>query len=92
MASTSGKFKLEKIFINCRKSCYQLERIKKFFICGIQATTMGENVQNSESTIFDGDMSKEMSEYTKSNILSQVVQSMLAQGNQNSSSVLSLLS
>ena len=45
----------------------------------------------SESTIRDADMAKEMTEYTKSNILSQAAQSMLAQANQNSSSVLSLL-
>ncbi len=55
-------------------------------------TTMGENVQNSESTIRDADMAKEMSEYTRANILSQAAQSMLAQANQNSSSVLNLLS
>ena len=54
-------------------------------------TTMGENVQNSESTIRDADMAKEMTEYTKYNILSQASQSMLAQANQNSSAVLSLL-
>lgn len=55
-------------------------------------TTMGENVQNSESTIRDADMAKEMSEYTRANILSQAAQAMLAQANQNSSSVLNLLS
>ncbi len=54
-------------------------------------TTMGENVQNSESTIRDADMAKEMTEYTKFNILSQASQSMLAQANQNSSAVLGLL-
>ena len=54
-------------------------------------TTMGENVQNSESTIRDADMAKEMSEYTRANILSQAAQAMLAQANQNSSSVLNLL-
>ncbi len=32
-----------------------------------------------------------MMEYTKSNVLTQAAQSMLAQANQNSSSVLSLL-
>ena len=54
-------------------------------------TTMGENVQNSESTIRDADMAKEMTEYTKYNILSQSAQSMLAQANQNSSAILGLL-
>ena len=50
-----------------------------------------ENTVYSESTIRDADMAKEMTEYTKSNILTQAAQSMLAQANQNSSSVLSLL-
>ena len=54
-------------------------------------TTMGENVQAAESTIRDADMAKEMSEYTKANVLTQAAQSMLAQANQSSSSVLSLL-
>ena len=54
-------------------------------------TTMSENVQASESTIRDADMAKEMSEYTRYNILTQSAQAMLAQANQNSSSVLSLL-
>ena len=55
-------------------------------------TTASENVQASESTIRDANMAKEMTEYTKSNVLMQAAQSMLAQANQNSSSVLSLLS
>ena len=54
-------------------------------------TTASENVQSSESTIRDADMAKEMTEYTKNNVLLQAAQSMLAQANQNSSSVLSLL-
>lgn len=54
-------------------------------------TTMDENVQAAESTIRDADMAKEMTEYTKNNVLLQASQSMLAQANQNSSSVLSLL-
>ena len=54
-------------------------------------TTSAENVQNSESTIRDADMAKEMTEYTKNNVLLQAAQSMLAQANQNSSAVLSLL-
>ena len=41
--------------------------------------------------IRDADMAKEMTSYTKSNVLMQSAQSMLAQANQNSSSVLSLL-
>ena len=54
-------------------------------------TTASENVQNSESTIRDADMAKEMTNYTKNNVLLQAAQSMLAQANQNSSAVLSLL-
>lgn len=50
-----------------------------------------ENTQASESTIRDADMAKSMTDYTKSNVLLQAAQSMLAQANQNSSSVLSLL-
>jgi flagellin len=54
-------------------------------------TTSSENVQASESTIRDADMAKEMTNYTKNNVLLQAAQSMLAQANQNSSAVLSLL-
>lgn len=54
-------------------------------------TTASENTQSSESVIRDADMAKEMTEYTKHNVLMQSAQSMLAQANQNSSSVLSLL-
>ena len=54
-------------------------------------TTASENVQASESTIRDADMAKEMTNYTKNNVLLQAAQSMLAQANQSSSSVLSLL-
>jgi flagellin len=53
--------------------------------------TSNESTQASESTIRDADMAKVMTEYTKSNILSQASQSMLAQANQTSASVLSLL-
>ena len=54
-------------------------------------TTQNENVQGAESTIRDADMAKEMTEYTKQNVIMQASQSMLAQANQNLSSVLSLL-
>ena len=53
--------------------------------------TANENTQFSESTIRDADMAKEMTEYTRSNVLAQASQSMLAQANQSASSVLSLL-
>ncbi|MDY6296099.1 MAG: flagellin [Schwartzia succinivorans] len=53
--------------------------------------TSQENTQSSESVIRDTDMAAEMAEYTRNNVLEQASQSMLAQANQNSSSVLSLL-
>ena len=54
-------------------------------------TTSGENTQAAESVIRDANMATEMTNYTKNNVLQQAAQSMLAQANQNSSSVLSLL-
>ena len=53
--------------------------------------TAQENTQNSESVIRDADMAAEMAEYTKNNVLQQACQSMLAQANQNGSTVLGLL-
>ena len=53
--------------------------------------TSQENTQSSESVIRDTDMAAEMAEYTRNNVLEQASQSMLAQANQNSSAVLSLL-
>ncbi len=55
-------------------------------------TTSTENVQNADSTNRDADMAKEMTNYTKDNILLQAAQAMLAQANQDASSVLGLLS
>ena len=54
-------------------------------------TTASENVTAAESTIRDADMAKEMTDYTKNNVLMQAAQSMLAQANQSSSNALSLL-
>lgn len=53
--------------------------------------TSQESVTASESTIRDADMALTFTEYTKANVLLQAAQSMLAQANQNSSTVLSLL-
>jgi flagellin len=50
-----------------------------------------ENIRSSESAIRDADMSKEMVEFTRNNIMMQAGTSMLAQANQSSQSVLSLL-
>src|SRR4051794_147335 len=53
--------------------------------------TYQENLTASESRIRDVDMASEMTSYTKSNILQQAGTSMLAQANQSTQSVLSLL-
>ena len=50
-----------------------------------------ENIRSSESAIRDADMSKEMVAFTRNNIMMQAGTSMLAQANQSSQSVLSLL-
>ena len=53
--------------------------------------TTSENTSAAESRIRDTDMAKEMVTYSKNNILSQAGQSMLAQANQSTQGVLSLL-
>ena len=53
--------------------------------------TARTNIQSAESVIRDADMAKEMTSYTRENLLSQAAQSMLAQSNQQGSNVLSLL-
>lgn len=50
-----------------------------------------ENLTSAESQIRDTDMAAEMTNYTKNNILQQAAQSMLAQANQSTQGVLSLL-
>ncbi len=50
-----------------------------------------ENTTAAESRIRDTDMAEEMVEYSKNNILAQAGQSMLAQANQSTQGVLSLL-
>lgn len=50
-----------------------------------------ENTSAAESRIRDTDIAEMMVEYSKSNILGQVGQSMISQANQNQQSVLSLL-
>ncbi len=49
------------------------------------------NVRAAESTIRDADMAEEMATYTKNSILKQAAEAMLAQANQSSQGVLSLL-
>ena len=53
--------------------------------------TSSENMTSAESRIRDVDMAKEMSTYSKNNILSQAAQAMLAQANTQPQQVLQLL-
>ena len=53
--------------------------------------TTSENTAAAESRIRDTDMASEMVEYSKNNILQQAGQSMLAQANQQTQGVVSLL-
>ena len=53
--------------------------------------TTSENTSSAESRIRDTDMASEMVTYSKNNILAQAGQSMLAQANQSTQGVLSLL-
>lgn len=53
--------------------------------------TTAENTQAAESRIRDTDIASEMVEYSKNQILAQAGQSMLAQANQSTQGVLSLL-
>lgn len=55
------------------------------------ADNTAENLQSAESRIRDVDMAKEMVKYSKDGILQQAAQSMLAQANQSTQGVLSLL-
>lgn len=55
------------------------------------ADNTAENLTAAESRIRDVDMAKEMVIYSKNNILQQAAQSMLAQANQSTQGVLSLL-
>ena len=52
---------------------------------------VAENTQAAESRLRDTDMAEEMVEYSKNQILAQAGQSMLAQANQSTQGVLSLL-
>ena len=62
----------------------------------LEETVMGldvgaENLQAAESRIRDTDMAKEMVEFTKNQVLSQAGTAMLAQANQSTQNILSLL-
>lgn len=75
--------------LNMQTSIGSVESRLDFTVANL--TTADENTTATESVIRDADMAKEMAEYTKNNVISQAAQSMLAQANQSSSSVLSLL-
>jgi flagellin len=53
--------------------------------------TTSENLTSAQSSITDVDMAKEMSTYSKNNILSQAAQAMISQANQQPQQVLQLL-
>ncbi len=55
------------------------------------ANNMAENLQSSESKIRDANLADEMVSYSSSSILQQAGQSMLAQANQATQGILSLL-
>lgn len=55
------------------------------------ADNMAENLQSSESTIRDANLADEMVSYSSASILQQAGQSMLAQANQATQGILSLL-
>ena len=61
----------------------------EFTIIGLNVSA--ENLQAAESRIRDTDMAREMVEFTKNQILQQSGTAMLAQANQNTQNVLSLL-
>ena len=50
-----------------------------------------ENTQATEARIRDTDMAKEMSTFTKNNVLSQAAQAMISQANQIPNQALQLL-
>lgn len=59
-------------------------------VLGVNKNTV-ENLVAAESRIRDADMAKEMMKYTKQSILSQAMQTMLAQANQAPQAMLDLL-
>ena len=74
---------------NQRAAFGALQNRLEYTISNLGVTT--ENITAAESRIRDTDMAKEMMEYTKSNILVQSAQAMLAQANLIPQGVLQLL-
>jgi len=70
----------------------ELGAVQNRFENAINVTNVAkENLTAAQSRIRDVDMAEEMVKYTRSNILSQAGQAMLAQANQSTQGVLSLL-
>lgn len=61
--------------------------LQRLEVTDLNVTMQNENAQTTESTIRDADMAKELVGYTRSNLLLQSSQAMLAQANQNSQDV-----
>lgn len=76
--------------LNTARATYGAQQNKLEHVINNQNTT-AENLQSAESRIRDVDMAKEMSEFSKNNILTQAAQAMLSQANQQPQQVLSLL-
>ena len=72
-------------------NCLVGAQISRLEMTEANIVTSRESTTSSESTIRDADMAKEMTEYTKANVLAQAAQSILAQANQNCSTILGLL-
>lgn len=66
-------------------------QVQRMEIMEKNIVTSQGNTQASESVIRDADMAKAMTDYVKSNVLSQSASAMLAQANQHASRVMSLL-
>lgn len=66
-------------------------QVQRMEIMEKNIVTSQGNTQASESVICDADMAKAMTDYVKSNVLSQSASAMLAQANQHASRVMSLL-
>lgn len=89
-ASTSADIDGAIVELNTQRSTYGAAQNRLEYNMN-NLTTTAENLTSAESRIRDTDMSKEVMEMTKNNILSQAAQSMLVQANQNPQNVLQLL-
>jgi flagellin len=76
--------------VNTQRSTYGAQQNQLEHAANNMATTK-ENLQAAESRVRDVDMAEEMMNYTKSNILLQASQAMLAQANSQPQGVLQLL-